>query len=101
MGRVSFQAPNGPCNPKDVLTPGGNLSVSKQDLDVYCGNKSCADHIRFEVLKCIYLVMRNDYEFHFVNSATIKTVNDTINHACATKSGGELFIKFNCYYYFL
>ncbi|PON72863.1 hypothetical protein PanWU01x14_063320 [Parasponia andersonii] len=79
------KAPNGPCQPKDVLTPVGNLSVSRLELDEYCKPGNCADHIRNNVLKCIFLVMRSHDEIVFRNNATLRVVNDTITHGCATK----------------
>ncbi|KAM6578472.1 hypothetical protein CsatB_030309 [Cannabis sativa] len=74
------------CKWKDVITPIGNLNVSSQEIEEYCKPGQCADHIRTNVLTCIYLVMRNLNIAVFKNGASIQLLNDTINTGCSTNT---------------
>ncbi|XP_056176147.1 uncharacterized protein LOC115670561 [Syzygium oleosum] len=58
----------------------GIIHVTGSEVTDYCNG--CAQWTK-DVLTCIHLVKR---DFWFANNATVKLINETISHGCATNS---------------
>jgi hypothetical protein len=76
-----YYKPMGACGEKHKITVKGLLEVTEEEINSYC-DEGCLDQ-SIETLDCIYMV---NTHFSFTNNATVRVINETINHGCTSRT---------------